>query len=383
MKNFSQVVSTILALTLLSGCALFSKEDKGPEPTALVKFDEQVTLVKQWSAKIGSGVGERYLELTPAIDGEFIYAADGQGVVASFDRKTGKRQWRIKLKEELSGGVGAGFGLIFLGTQDGHLLALKQADGSQVWRKAVSSEILSAPKTNANLVVVQTLDEKIYAFDHDSGERRWQYESNTPALSLRGTGSPILTSELAIVGLGNGQVVALQADTGLLLWKQRATVPQGRSEFERMTDVDGDLLLAGNILYATSFQGFVVAMDVSTGRPLWRKPMSSFHGADEALGNLYISAANDYVHAIDQSNSEEAWVQKSLERRALTAPTTFANYLAVADGEGYLHLIAQSNGQFVGRKKIDGDGVRTKLLTKGNLLYVYGNSGKLVALRVK
>lgn len=383
MKNFSRAVSIIFALTLLSGCALFSKDDKGPEPTALVKFDEQVKLVKQWSAKIGSGVGERYLELTPAIDGKFIYAADGQGVVASFDRKTGKRQWRVKLKEELSGGVGAGFGLVFLGTQDGYLLALNQADGSQVWRKAVSSEILSAPKTNASLVVVQTLDEKIYAFDHDSGERRWQYESNTPALSLRGTSSPILTSELAIVGLGNGQVVALQADTGSLIWKQRATVPQGRSEFERMTDVDGDLLLAGNILYATSFQGFVVAMDVSTGRPLWRKPMSSFHGPDEALGNLYISAANDYVHAIDQSNSEEAWVQKSLERRALTAPTTFANYLAVADGEGYLHLLAQGNGQFVGRKKIDGDGVRTKLLTKGNLLYVYGNSGKLIALKVK
>ena len=279
--------------------------------------------------------------------------------------------------------MGAGFGLIFVGTQNGHLQALSKTDGSPVWRVAVSSEILSAPQTNASHVVVQTLDEKIYAFDHDTGERRWQYESNTSALSLRGTSTPILTPELAFIGLGNGQVIALQADTGSLIWKQRATVPQGRSEFERMTDVDGELLLAGDTLYATSFQGFVVALNASTGRPLWRRPMSSFHGPDEALGNIYISAADDHVHAIDQGSSEEAWVQKSLEHRTITAPTTFANYLAVADGEGYLHLMSQIDGQFVARKKIDGDGVRSALVSKGSVLYVYGNSGKLVALKVK
>jgi outer membrane protein assembly factor BamB len=150
-----------------------------------------------------------------------------------------------------------------------------------------------------------------------------------------------------------------------------------------MTDVDGDLLLAGSTLYATSFQGFVVAIDVNSGRPLWRKPLSSFQGPDEALGNLFVSAADDHVYAFDQATSEEAWVQKSLEHRTVTAPTAFANYLAVADDQGYLHLMTQNNGQFVARKKVDGDGVRTRPLAKGNLLYVYGNSGKLVALTIK
>jgi outer membrane protein assembly factor BamB len=383
MKTFNRAVLTTLLLSFLSGCALFSKDDQGPEPSPLVKFDEQVKLVKQWSAKVGDGIGARYVKLTPAVDGQVIYAADAAGIVAAFDRETGKRQWRVKLNENLSGGVGAGYGMVFVGTESGHLLALSQKDGSSVWRVAVSSEILSAPKTNARLVVVQTLDEKVYAFDHKTGEHRWQYESNTPALSLRGTSSPILTPELALVGLGNGQVVALQADTGSLLWKQRATVPQGRSEFERMTDVDGDLLLAGSTLYATSFQGFVVAIDVNSGRPLWRKPLSSFQGPDEALGNLFVSAADDHVYAFDQATSEEAWVQKSLEHRTVTAPTAFANYLAVADDQGYLHLMTQNNGQFVARKKVDGDGVRTRPLAKGNLLYVYGNSGKLVALTIK
>jgi len=384
MKSLYRFFAALAVLSLMSGCSMFSKdEDVGPEPTPLVKFKAQAEIKKQWSGKVGGGIGENYLKLTPAIDGKIIYAASAKGVVAAFDRETGKRQWRISLKEELSGGVGAGYGLVLVGTSSGHLLALSEKDGSQQWRVAVSSEILSAPKTNASTVVVQTLDEKIYGFDHATGAQRWQYESSAPTLSLRGTSTPVLTSEVAILGMGNGQVIALNADTGMLLWKQRATVAQGRSEFERMTDVDGDLLLAGNALYATSFQGFVVALDVASGRPLWRRELSSFHGPDEGLGNLYVSAENDELHAVNQDNNELSWTQSALQYRGITAPVTFANYVAVADADGYLHVLSQRDGSFVARKKIDGDGVRSKLLAKGKTLYVYGNSGKLVALTVQ
>jgi len=384
MESMCRFFVVASLLSLLPGCALFSSDEEvGFEPSPLVKFEAQATLDKQWSAKVGSGVGDSYLKLTPAIDGDVIYAADANGVVAAFDRVTGERQWRVSLKEDLSGGVGAAFDVVLVGTSSGHLLALSQDDGSQLWRVPVSSEILSAPKTNANVVVVQTLDEKIYGFDHATGERRWQYESSASTLSLRGTSSPVLTSEVAIMGMSNGQIVALNPDSGALLWKQRASVPKGRSEFERMTDVDGDLLLAGDTLYATSFQGFVVAFNVSTGRPLWRRELSSFHGPDEGLGNLYISDASDQLHALDQSNNELVWNQKALVHREITAPVTFSNYVAVADGEGYLHVLSQRDGSFVARKKIDGGGVRSALLAKGKTLYVYGNSGKLVALNVE
>jgi len=349
----------------------------------LVKFKAQADIERQWSASVGDGVGERYLKMTPAIDGKMIYAADAKGVVAAFDRMTGKRQWRVSLKESLSGGVGAGYGLVLVGTSSGHLLALNKADGSQAWRVAVSSEILSAPQTNASTVVVQTQDEKIFGFEHATGAQRWQYESSTPTLSLRGTSTPVLTTELAILGMGNGQVIALNADNGAVLWKQRATVAQGRSEFERMTDVDGDLLLAGNALYVTSFQGFVVAFDVSTGRPIWRRELSSYQGPDEGLGNVYVSAADDELYAVTESDNELSWTQSALKYREITAPVTFANYVAVADGEGYLHVMSQRDGSFVARKKIDGDGVRSKLLAKGKVLYIYGNSGKLVAVTVQ
>jgi outer membrane protein assembly factor BamB len=57
--------------------------------------------------------------------------------------------------------------------------------------------------------------------------------------------------------------------------------------------------------------------------------------------------------------------------------------VAIGDEEGYVHLLSQVDGRFVGRTKVDGDGVRARMLNQGNTLYVYGNSGKLVALRVE
>ena len=384
MKGLYRALGAVTLVSLLAGCSLFSSdEEAGPVATPLESFDAEAKIKKQWSASVGDGIGEHYLKLTPAIDGKLIYAADAKGVVAAFDRETGDRLWRINLKQSLTGGVGAGYGLVLVGTSSGHLLALNRADGSEAWRASVSSEILSPPKTNASIVVVQTQDEKVFGFDHASGKLRWRYDSKAPTLSLRGTSTPILTSQFAILGLGNGQVVALNADSGALLWSQRASIAQGRSEFERMTDVDGDLLLAGETLYVTSFQGYVVALDVATGRPLWRRELSSYQGPDEALGNLYVSSADDELYALRQENSEQAWVQSALKYRTITAPVIFSNYVAVADAEGYLHIMSQLDGHFVARQKIDSAGVRSKLIGKGKTLYVYGNSGKLVAITVE
>ncbi|MNF05386.1 Outer membrane protein assembly factor BamB precursor [compost metagenome] len=72
-----------------------------------------------------------------------------------------------------------------------------------------------------------------------------------------------------------------------------------------------------------------------------------------------------------------------MARRQLSAPEVFSSYLAFGDLEGYLHLISQVDGRFVGRERIDSDGLRARPLVVGNWLYAFGNSGKLVALTIK
>ncbi|UUY08705.1 outer membrane protein assembly factor BamB [Pseudomonas sp. J452] len=374
--------AAVLALAVLAvGCSSNSKKEL--PPAELPDIQEEVQLEKQWSRSVGDGQGELYNLLTPAVDGERLFAADAEGVVMALDRLSGDVFWKVDLELPVSGGVGAGYGLVLVGTLKGEVVALDSSSGEERWRARVTSEVLSAPATNGDVVVVQTQDDRLIGLDASTGEQRWIFENSPAVLTLRGTSSPVVTNRLAIAGLSTGKVIALDIQRGIPVWEQRVAVPQGRSELERVVDIDGSLLLSGGTLYVVTYQGKVAAIDIESGRQLWQREASSYVGLAQGFGNVYVSQAGGSVESIDERSTSALWNNDALARRQLSAPEVFSSYVAVGDLEGYLHLLSQVDGHFVGRKKIDGDGLRARPLVVGDWIYAYGNSGKLVALTIR
>lgn len=380
MKMLSRCLILGLSAAVMVGCSSSKKE---LPPAELEKFSAEVELDRIWKRNVGVGQGDLYNNLTPALDGLTLYAADAKGRVVALERETGKEKWEVKLKEPLSGAVGAGGGLVLVGTLDGQVITLDEADGSEKWRAQVSSEVLAAPQTNGDVVVVQTQDDKLVALDISNGERRWIYESTLPVLTVRGHSEPLVDVRQVFAGLASGKVVALSAETGIPMWEQRVAQPTGRSELERMVDIDGRLLLDDQTLYVVSYQGNVAALDAQSGRPLWQHAASSYVGPGAGFGSVYISEADGTVQALDAGSATELWSTEALARRQLTAPVAFSNFVAVGDFEGYLHLLGQTDGRMAGRVRVDGDGLRAAPLTVGDLLFVYGNSGDLAAYKLK
>ncbi|MNJ36170.1 Outer membrane protein assembly factor BamB precursor [compost metagenome] len=363
------------------GCSSNSKKEL--PPAELTSFTEEVVLKKQWSRSIGDGQGETFNMLVPAIENDRIYAADVTGVVMALDRNTGDVVWKKELELPVSGAVGVGYGMVMLGTLKGEVIALDATTGEQRWRSRVTSEVLAPPATNGDVVVVQTQDDRVIGLDASTGDRRWIYESTPAVLTLRGTGAPIVTNRLAIAGLSTGKVVALDTQNGVPVWEQRVAIPQGRSELDRVVDIDGGLLLSGGTLYVASYQGRVAGLDLESGRVMWQRDASSYTGVAQGFGNVYVSLASGTVEGIDERSSSALWSNDSLARRQLSAPEVFSSYVAVGDLEGYLHLLSQVDGRFVGRERIDSDGLRARPLVVGDTIYVYGNSGKLEALTIR
>ena len=380
MKMLSRCLILGLSAAIMVGCSSSKKE---LPPAELEKFNAEVELDRIWKRNVGVGQGDLYNNLTPALDGLTLYAADAKGRVVALERETGKEKWEVKLKEPLSGAVGAGGGLVLVGTLDGQVVTLDEADGSEKWRAQVSSEVLAAPQTNGDVVVVQTQDDKLVGLDISNGERRWIYESTLPVLTVRGHSEPLVDVRQVFAGLASGKVVALSAETGIPMWEQRVAQPTGRSELERMVDIDGRLLLDDQTLYVVSYQGNVAALDAQSGRPLWQHAASSYVGPGAGFGSVYISEADGTVQALDAGSATELWSTEALARRQLTAPVAFSNFVAVGDFEGYLHLLGQTDGRMAGRVRVDGDGLRAAPLTVGDLLFVYGNSGDLAAYKLK
>jgi outer membrane protein assembly factor BamB len=381
----------ILPLVLLTGCSTFSwnpltwfSDDEVNPPRELVAIEREVNLQRQWSVNVGNGQGKNYTELTPAIDGATIFVASEDGDVVAVDRQSGDVLWRIRLRTAVTGGVGAGEGLVMLGTRNANVIVLDQSNGEELWRTPVSSEVLSAPQSNGDIVVAQTVDDKLVALDQKSGEQRWIYESTLPPLTLRGTSRPVFTgSGTVVAGFSNGTLVSVSSENGVFRWEERVAIPEGRYDIDRVIDVDGDLVLDGSRILAASYQGNLMAFDVSSGRIVWGREASSYHGLTKGFGNIYYSDDESHLVAIRDNSDDVVWENDDLEFREVTAPIAIGNFVALADLEGYVHLVSQIDGRIVGRTQIDNNGIRANMLAQDGKLYVYGNSGRLVALNIQ
>lgn len=398
-----------IALLLLSGCSWFAwlpfvdapdkKDEDNTKPAPLVKFDAEVTIDRLWRSSVGKGLGKKYLRLPPAVIADQIYAADGYGVVEAFDRFSGKRLWRTEIGELesgffsfglfdrkdpsfVSGGVGAGGGKVFIGMTNGEVVALGSTDGAELWRTAVGSEVLAAPVYGAGKVYAQTIDGRLLGLDVDDGAIVWSFDNQVPVLTLRGTSTPVYDQGVVYTGFASGKVSAVRADNGEPVWESRIMLPEGRSELERMVDVDGRPLVLGPVAVAASYQGRVKALRRSDGQAVWEREASTFLDLAEGYGQVYLVDDADTPTAFDLETAEDVWKQEGLARRRLTSPLAYSNYLLVGDDEGYLHVLAQSDGRFLGRRKIDGDGLRSAPVLADGTVYILGNSGSLTAIEI-
>jgi outer membrane protein assembly factor BamB len=394
----SRNVALMLAVgALCAGCSLFSwlpfvgSKAPGPdEPAELTKYKPEVSLKQIWSAKIGKGLGEKYLRLPPGVLADRIFATDANGHVEARERFKGKRIWRHNVETGkkndqsfVAGGVGVGEGLVLLGDTRAQAIALSAVDGTERWRVQLTSEVLAAPVTGDGVVYLQTSDGRLTALDAVDGHRLWTYDTQVPPLTLRGTGAPAFEGGLVFAGFANGKVGAFRGPTGEPIWEQRVMLPQGRSDLERIVDVDGNLLITNVAVFAASYQGRLVALRPTDGTALWERDTSTYLDLAQGYGNVYVVDDKSVISAVDQRSSNLAWEQRALFRRGLSAAATLGNYLIVGDDEGYLHVIAQSDGRLLGRKKIDGDGIRSRPIVADDIVYCLGNSGKLVALQIE
>ena len=388
VTSFNRLLLSAGLSLALTGCETvggwFDDDDYDPtQPVELVDIQEQVDIDQRWSRSIGDGQGSGLYHINPILDAGVIYAASADGEVAAWGAERGESLWETDLDLPISGGVGKFRDSLFVGGADGLVLRLSASDGSEIWRATVSGEVLAAPQSDGRVVVAQTYDGKLIGFDYETGEQLWAHLSDVPVLTLRGTSTPIIYNDIAIAGFADGKVVAVSLEGGNVVWEARVAIPQGRSEIERIVDIDGSMATQGLELYVASYQGRVAAIEMRAGRKLWQQNVSAVSGVSVGFGNVYVADEDGTVSAFLRNGQGIRWQNIELGYRELSRPTPVSSYVAVVDFEGYLHLLSQVDGTIVGRERPDSDGARADMIARGNTLYVYGNSGTLIAYDIK
>lgn len=384
-------VCVLAVAVALSGCSTVkgwfssgSKEDKAAvAPAELNDFVPSANVSRLWSAKAGDGDADLGVAQAPAIADGRVYAAAGEDGVRALDLQTGATAWQYKSKSVLTGGPGAGGGLVVVGGLEGEIVALDAASGAEKWTAKVPSEVIAAPAIGQGMVFVRSNDGRITAFDAANGERRWFWNHELPTLTLRGNDAPVLGPGFVFVGNDDGSVVALSLTDGRPLWEQAVGLPDGRSELDRIADVDGAPVLDGTTLFATSFKKQTMAIDAPSGRPMWSQDNGGGGRPGLAPNSVVVSDPGGVVWALDKNGGSALWQQAGLVRRGLSGAAVQGDFAIVGDAEGYLHWLRLDNGDFAARQRVARDPIRATPVVVDGVLVVQTADGSLSAYKLQ
>ncbi|MBI4937009.1 MAG: outer membrane protein assembly factor BamB [Nitrosomonadales bacterium] len=372
----------MLLLALLSGCSTlsgwFGSGKTGKEPARLAEFKESAKFEVRWHRNLGDA-GNNALQ--PAVMRDAVYAANARGEVFRLERATGKQVWQADSGFAITGGVGAGEGLLLAGSLKGDLAAFEE-DGKLRWKTKVSSEVLSAPQVINGIVIVRTGDGRIAGLSAIDGSRQWVYERATPALIVRSHAGVTIENGTAYAGFAGGKLAAIGPANGTTVWEATVSLPRGNTELERISDITSLPAADAEQVCAVSFQGRVACFGMAQGSLLWSRDISSDKGLAMQGNYLYVTDASGGLSALDKGSGSSLWKNDQLFMRETTAPLVLGNHVVAGDYEGYLHALNREDGSMAARVRTDSSGIAAAPVKLDDGLLVQTRDGSLYSIAI-
>ncbi len=356
--SLPSIVRRVLLLVFVATLVACADPPPLVPPTALTSIDQQLRPKSLWRKSIGDTDKRRSSQFLPFVDNSGVYAASVDGNVAGFDSVKGTVLWRRNVGSTLGSGVGGDTDHVYVASNDGVVHALDKSTGESVWTYAMPSAVLVRPVAATateqadGIVVVRASNANIRGLDSKTGEELWSTNFDVPALTVHGYGEPVVLDSGVLIGLDDGKLAALSRTNGSLLWQSVLSLPSGRSEIERLVDVDANILIDEQFIYAVTYQGQLARIEPQRGQLIWSVPMSSVSGMAQDDELLYLTAQNSEVVAVSKADGSERWRVKSLRGRSLTRPALVNDgLLAVADFDGFVHVLNAADGAIIGRSQ--------------------------------
>lgn len=378
-KTLSIILLVTFSLSLTACSQILGNKTSRPIPLKPLKaVVTQLKTTVNWQVNTGSTMGEN--KIHPYLDKLNVYIAGGVSVSARA-KNNGKQVWLTSIGENISAGVNGSLNntqQIFLGTSNGNAISLDAITGKIKWVERLNSGVLSVSPSKDGRVAFRTSDGKLHGLSSSTGELIWQQTQRPPKLTLMGASVPVLVGPYVISGFDNGKVAAYRLQTGEAAWEVTLTLPRGRTELERIIDVDGKLKPIGSALFAASMNGSVNGIILKDGSTVWSRSFSSSTGVNADPQGLYSSDSKGKIWKMDPQTGTPIWSMDDLQRYEPTLPILVgSSSIVVGDKKGNIHWINTNTGKIVARTKGDPSGYSIEPEVSGNSIYAMGKSGVL------
>ncbi|HHQ69355.1 MAG TPA: outer membrane protein assembly factor BamB [Halothiobacillaceae bacterium] len=376
-RSFLAQASLLLVLAgLIVGC---STPREFAKPVELTEIDNQIPPQIAWRADAGRDQKSKLANIAPVVVDDLVIVADPRGTVRAYKQESGDLIWRYELGFSLSAGGGAGDGVVVFGGERGEIVALSAADGQKLWAESINASIDTAPSVAFDRVLVRAKNGTARLLDLTDGKRRWRVAKTPPPLTLHGQSQAVMFSDAVGLGFDNGSFGVYDRTSGREIWNTQVAQPTGRTDVDRMVDIDANPVFADGVFYVGTYQGQLAALSAEGGRTLWSRDFSIYQDLNLDARAIYLVDESSVLWAIDRRSGETLWRQPDFMYRGLTAPALVGDYLLVGDYEGYVHLIERDTGLNLGRTGL-GDRIVSPMAVADERVFAATRGGRLYAI---
>ena len=382
-KTIKTTVMHVAVLALMTTAVVGCNRGIKPvvnDPVKLVQIAQPISVLQPvFSVDVGNKKASKKdpLSLQVGYGNEQIITASRGGDLTGFNT-AGQRLWSVNVDDQITGGVTLDefSQTAIISTRGGLVMAFDSATGAKRWQKQLSGSVLTPALISNNRVVLSANDGFLHGLSLQNGQSVWQFATQVPAISIRGTAAPtLLDDKTALLATADGRLHALTIDSGLPLWSRRVGVGTGSSEVERMSDVDGMPIINNNQLFAISYSGQLIGIDLASRQVMFVNELASLKSLAVNAQQIVATSLDGKVVAYDRTNGQVMWESEALAYRELTNPVMIGNYIAVGDLEGVVHLFDPATGDIVSR--VETKGALTSLQVQGSRLMTQSTSGQV------
>ena len=340
------------------------------------------------SAQIGKGHAFSRNEVpAPVAAAGLVIAMDAAGVLSAHDMTDiSNVRWRSKaatsedVDDVLGGGIAVGEGVIYATTGYGALAAIELTTGKTKWRISVGAPVRGAPAVAEaeKRVIVLTADNQTLAFDAETGEPRWEHRGIRESAGYFSNTSPVISEGIVISAYSSGEVFAIRAETGSVLWTDTVVSGVKTSASAVFSGIDADPIVQDGVVVVTSASGHMQASALLNGRPLWQQRLGA-HTTPWSAGNaIFVLTDTNELTALFKREGKVRWAT-SLGRldhvgRDITpplhGPILAGNAVLVVSGEGELMTFRPQDGQRLGSYELDGEMASPPIAAGGSLFLI-------------
>jgi len=393
-------ITKLLAILILSSglgaCSSTDDEDPQDIVAELIEFDKKFEPKVLWNTSVGNGVENHFSRIKPTVAYNKVFAASRDGDVIAFEQATGKKLWQADLSDiddkrgffdnpksaQLAGGPITGINRVFIGSENGDMYALNAETGDLAWHAKIKGEIINAPAIDLGILVVNSASGVLKAFNATSGDVLWKVQQDVPALTLRGLSSPVIASGGVLIGQSNGSLSVYLLEKGQQGWTTQIGEASGSTELERVVDIDSAPVVFGDKVYSVASRGNLSAIDLRTGKVLWKRKYSSYRQISISGNSIFFTTDSGHIYSVNRNDGLEQWNNLTMTNRGVTGPVIYDKYIVVGDFDGYLHWLSQETGEVVARHHIDGSGIHSTPTVINDVLYSQARNGDLEAIQI-